>query len=478
MLVKINGPRYTRKYDYVHFNCSADYQPLGNAAEILINSKTFTHMRSSNGKCFSATIGRICSGDICNCSVDGTWFYHKYKVIDEKHFKISCLMKFDRGRNVSDSIDINVIDLIGPDITSSSTLPFVIGTVEQLSCRVKTKIKSINIKWNCVNSYPALEKLIENIHLSTITFAVRLSYQNSNCTCTVSYKDFSATHFLLLEVKALPVLKLENQTICNTSLSVSFSCTITNDVSHSRFSKWIHSVNGVAIRLLDGLINNGTSTIAINSCSYQDIGVYTCVVLNDSYANNTLVSKNVSLKVIGPPVIVSSRVIRDIKVVLVVQFVSSSDVTQRWSFMSQPIEDLHDYNVTIGKKEIMLEMYEQRIIFDGYKSSLTMSKFVSGVYVVALQNDFGQTVEKFNVQTGHVIHIIGPNEHSPSIPIYHSAPESDNSRHIYDQTIPQYLEVIESGEQDDHSDSKEDESAGEIFLAVFDQTSHDYEEIQ
>lgn len=61
---------------------------------------------------------------------------------------------------------------------------------------------------------------------------------------------------------------------------------------------------------------------------------------------------------------------------------------------------------------------------------------------------------------------------------YHSAPESDNSRHIYDQAIPQYLEVIESGEQDDHSDSKEDESAGEIFLAVFDETSYDYEEIQ
>lgn len=109
MIVKINGPCYTRRYDYVHFNCSADYQPLGNAAEILINSKTFTHMRSSNGKCFSATIGRICSGNICNCSEDGTWFYHKYKVIDEKHFKITCLMKFDRGKNVSDSIEVNVI---------------------------------------------------------------------------------------------------------------------------------------------------------------------------------------------------------------------------------------------------------------------------------------------------------------------------------------------------------------------------------
>lgn len=109
MLVKIDGPRYTRKYDFVYFNCSADYQPFGNTAEILINSKTFTHMRSSKGNCYSATIGRTCLGDICSCSENGTWFYHKYKVIDEKHFKISCLMKFDRGRNVSDSIEVNVI---------------------------------------------------------------------------------------------------------------------------------------------------------------------------------------------------------------------------------------------------------------------------------------------------------------------------------------------------------------------------------
>lgn len=73
--------------------------------------------------------------------------------------------------------------------------------------------------------------------------------------------------------------------------------------------------------------------------------------------------------------------------------------------MSQPIDDSHDYNVSIGKTEITLELYEQRVIIDGYKSSLTMSKFVSGVYVVVLQNDFGQTVEKFNVQRGNLSYI-------------------------------------------------------------------------
>lgn len=73
--------------------------------------------------------------------------------------------------------------------------------------------------------------------------------------------------------------------------------------------------------------------------------------------------------------------------------------------MSRPIDDYHDYNISIGKTEIIFELYEQRVIVDGYISSLTMSKFVSGVYVVVLQNDFGQTVEKFNVQRGNLSYI-------------------------------------------------------------------------
>lgn len=49
---------------------------------------------------------------------------------------------------------------------------------------------------------------------------------------------------------------------------------------------------------------------------------------------------------------------------------------------------------------------------------------------------------------------------------------------MYDQSIPQYLEVIESEGQDYLSDSNEDESTDEIIIAVLDQSSHDYEEIQ
>ncbi|CAC5367992.1 unnamed protein product [Mytilus coruscus] len=93
-------------------------------------------------------------------------------------------------------------------------------------------------------------------------------------------------------------------------------------------------------------------------------------------------------------------------------------------------------------------------------------------------NETGYATNTTILLEGHVIHIVGPNVHLPSIPIYYSAPESENSRHIYEQSIPQYLEVIESEEQDDLSDSNGDESTDEIIITVLDQISHDYEEIQ
>lgn len=61
---------------------------------------------------------------------------------------------------------------------------------------------------------------------------------------------------------------------------------------------------------------------------------------------------------------------------------------------------------------------------------------------------------------------------------YYSAPESESSPHVYDQFIPQFLEGIESEEQDLLSDSNKDDSTDGIILPVLDQSSHDYEEIQ
>lgn len=115
--MKLQGPKYTRRDDIITFNCSTDTPSVGLEAEILVDLKTYTNMRSFNNTCFSAVQGLECAEDVCQCSKKGYWFSHTYNVnednVENDMLIITCVMKFgaDGGNKVSDIISIKIIGM-------------------------------------------------------------------------------------------------------------------------------------------------------------------------------------------------------------------------------------------------------------------------------------------------------------------------------------------------------------------------------
>ncbi|VDI19297.1 Hypothetical predicted protein [Mytilus galloprovincialis] len=123
--VTLQGPKYTRRNDVITFNCSTDTPSVGLEAEILINSKTYTNMRTHNNICFSAVQGVGCAEDVCQCSKRGYWFLHKYHVkldnVENDLLKVTCVMKFG-AEGVDKMFDSITIEIIGPPIILSTKI--------------------------------------------------------------------------------------------------------------------------------------------------------------------------------------------------------------------------------------------------------------------------------------------------------------------------------------------------------------------
>lgn len=96
-----------------------------------------------------------------------------------------------------------------------------------------------------------------------------------------------------------PVLRLIKRTECLSTLSIVLTCTVSGELFKYGFRRWIHSVNGVIIRKLTGLIAENTSSIIIKSCGYQDAGSYTCEAWNEYRMETILINKTSLVKVLG-----------------------------------------------------------------------------------------------------------------------------------------------------------------------------------
>ncbi|CAC5378099.1 unnamed protein product [Mytilus coruscus] len=454
----LQGPKYTRRNDIISINCSTDTPSVGLEAEILINSKTYTNMRTHKNKCFSALQGLDCAKDVCQCSKRGYWFSHKYNVnvdnVENDILIITCVMKYgaDGGNKVSESISIKIIDFLDPTLTVGS--PLVTGTIARATCQVLTNLKDVSLLWNCGNSGRENTTRTSHTYISVLTFKVKPFHQNANCTCTGRFEEFQVSSTIQLDVDNKPILNSTKNAICNISSSVQMSCTLYSEMSSFGFNSWTHLFNGIAVRVLHGVTYGNMSILNISFCSYQDAGIYLCSAwhkFNDkAYHSNS----STTLTFNGPPIILSAKIVRENVVTITVNFYSTSDIQRPvWFSMLEPIFDTTGFNTTIENTTVSLPVHNQSITCKGYVSNLSMGTYRNMKYTVLLKNEFGDTRKTFEL---------------------HSAPESLEDDHVYERTNHQYLELMGIPQESHYSDIKEEED--ELQLSGNDDRD-DYEEI-
>lgn len=68
---------------------------------------------------------------------------------------------------------------------------------------------------------------------------------------------------------------------CNSTSSVAVICRNSDTETEYGFYDWTHTYDGVFIRTLPGIVDNGVSLLVFSKCSYQEYGDYTCRVWYD-----------------------------------------------------------------------------------------------------------------------------------------------------------------------------------------------------
>ncbi|XP_052080110.1 titin-like isoform X3 [Mytilus californianus] len=297
-----------------------------------------------------------------------------------------------------------------------------------------------------------------------------------------------------LSTQGPPIIKSEETVTCNNS-SVTLSCNIDTGLPVYGFNPWIHYFNGTIVRSLNGSVQEMKSTLEVETCSYQNAGAYMCAAWN-KYGDTTLVAnKTIVLVVNASPVIISSSVIRG-QQTLSATFYSTTEVLLTWQQSNQTLTNSTDRLQTLDRKKIELILYNKSIECDGFIANLSIRSSLVGEYVLLITNTFGETRLFFDVnelgtqalttsydlrivvfsiiaigifilstagtvivskgiRRKNVIHIIGPHERCPTIPIYHTAPAFDTTPNVY--AIPEtgYQQVTnEQYELDNFQDTE------------------------
>lgn len=108
--MSMKGETLVKRYDKLHLNCSTDTVPVGNAADIKVNEKSFTIVTLSNDKCYSTVLGKECVPDICECSTNGLWFTHVYQANESEGFvDFKCSMTFGSHGPLFDHFQLRII---------------------------------------------------------------------------------------------------------------------------------------------------------------------------------------------------------------------------------------------------------------------------------------------------------------------------------------------------------------------------------
>ncbi|XP_052080246.1 sialoadhesin-like isoform X2 [Mytilus californianus] len=316
----------------------------------------------------------------------------------------------------------------------------------------------------------------EKMHTKSLLKFNSCSHNDTGDYTCEAYNEYGgnitfANKTVSLIVYGPPIIKSEETVTCNNA-SVTLSCTIKTVLPVYGFNPWIHYFNGAYIRRLNGSVLERKSILEVETCSYQNAGEYICTAWN-KYGDTTLVAnKTIDLVVNASPVIISSDVIREQQTTLSATFYSSSEMVLTWEQSNQTLTKSTDWLQTLDRNKIELILYNKSIECDGYTANLSIRSSLVGEYVLLLQNTFGETrlffeVNKLSTQAltasfdlrtvvfciiaigifllstagtvimskgmrrKNVIHIIGPHERCPTIPIYHTAPALNNTQNVY-----------------------------------------------
>ncbi|VDI48344.1 Hypothetical predicted protein [Mytilus galloprovincialis] len=164
---------------------------------------------------------------------------------------------------------------------------------------------------------------------------------------------------------------------------------------------------------------------------------------------------SITIEILGPPTVVSSKIMRDIVVTITVNFYSASDIERPvWFLMLEPINDTTGINTTIQYTTLSLPVHNRAVTCKGYVAILSIGILKDTRYTVLLKNSFGETRKSFKLTP---------------------APESHNNEHVYERTNHQYLELTEIAQERHYSDIKDDE---DDFRNNENDDGDDYEEIE
>ncbi|XP_071149230.1 uncharacterized protein [Mytilus edulis] len=389
----------------------------------------------------------------------------------------------------SDSVQVNVIDFTGPTLSTDPELPFRTDIKASFICMTDTLSTNIQFKWECLGNNETMSVkaglLNSTKYSSAIMNDINMNHDGNICRCFINVDGITAKSEISVSIISTPIIQSTEIVTCNSS-AVNLSCIIKTGLPSYGFNLWTHSVNGIHIRTLNGSMNGRESILEVETCSYQEAGEYTCNAWNAHGETSLVVNKNISLQVNTSPVIISMAVFPGRKTILSASIYSSTEIIPVWQQSNETIVNSTDLMQTLDRRNIKISVYNKSIECDGYIANLSISSSLNMEYVLFVRNAFGETKLLFDTDelitqdldstasfdlrvlvlsivalgififtaTGavimskgtkhpNVIHIIGPHERCPSIPIYHSAPASGNTPNVYDLPNPGYLEVID-----------------------------------
>ncbi|CAC5384436.1 unnamed protein product [Mytilus coruscus] len=349
------------------------------------------------------------------------------------------------------------VDIKGPSIEASSGMPIAAGIQTDLMCIAFATYVDIKLVWNCKDLQASKHsKVITNSteYISTLTFMPSSAHNGISCSCTLHAEGYKRSTSIKLNVINSPVLKLNARTECLSTLSMVLTCEVSGELLNYGFKRWIHSFKGVIIRTLKGIIAINTTSVIIKSCGYQDTGSYTCIAWNDNGMEKFWTNKTSIVKVLGPPIVLESHTSQYLNTLLTVKFYSISKPTNvQWYVFNEQITNA---STLVLSTEIVIMIYEKKILSDGYYTNISLENQQGGTYSVIIENKYGNTKEIIEVYTkGGLIFT----ETKPVI--YHAAPQmepqvlpyNDIQDNPYDDChedptgAPYYIDVIDSEEE-------------------------------
>ncbi|CAC5409002.1 unnamed protein product [Mytilus coruscus] len=478
-VVHLTVEKLVKRYDRIIINCSSDSMPIVNTADVYVE-KSFYNIRHHNGSCFSTALTSKCSPDVCQCSSQGLWYSHSINMTQPDGFiYIECSMVFGQKEVFSGRIKVRIVEFSSPRICPEADFPLDIGYLVTFSCKVESANHHVIFQWDCLNNESADTTIEESTRQSsTITRKIHLKHDKQTCICIANVDGYLATANIQISVNKKPDLETDASMVCNDSLSINISCTISTELSTYGFDMWEHSFRGILIRSLKGKEHDTRSILTIPSCSFQDAGDYRCYGWTTVNGEIFSANKSVSLYINGPPLIVSATQSHGQNVTLSVLFCSSSEPDPIWLHLDTPIKKSTQMTQILRNTSLPIQVYNATVMCAGYITNLTTHFDMADTFVVRLKNDFGEVRKTFLVdlkKTKGVVHVVGPHEMS-TIPIYHSAPSAEPVIHVYDSANSGYLEVIDNASSQSHyseRDNKESEDGSSNTTS----TAHDYEYI-